>query len=411
MSSSSTRKSSPRISRRGLLGRGGALLAGMPLLRFGSGSLEGERLFVLVELVGGNDGLNMIVPFEDPAYHAARPRLRVRGGGLALGEGFCLHPRMEALLPLWKEGEMAVLHGVGYPRPDRSHFRSRDVWHSGRPDLETPSQGWLGRAAAAMPKDGSMVRAMGLGEVDLSLVLRSPRLAVPALPDLESYMLHTDGRARRRRDARLRELAALQETARDDAIGRLLARCAREALEGSERLREAAASWRPKAGFPTHAFGRRCALASRALTSSLVTRIVHLRHHGFDTHASQNRTHGTLLGDLATGLSALAADLRARGLWKRCLVLCFSEFGRRLAENRSGGTDHGKAGPVLALGGSLKGGFHGRATSLTALDDGDPSFTTDFRRVFAEVCERWLSVPSRPVFRGSFPPLNFLPRS
>ncbi len=397
------------LTRRTLLGRAGALFAALPFLDEleGAGLAEhSRRRLLVVELRGGNDGLNTVVPVEDPAYRRARPKLALTQSPHDLGRGFRLHPRMGALMRLWRDGSLAVVHGVGYPQQDRSHFRARDVWHSARPDLEVPQRGWLGSAAGAAAGRG-LAPALALGTPQLPLCLRDPAGCAQALPDLAALALAEDPRAGRG-EARRRELEALQESARPDRLGRALARLARTTLAGAARLREALASWRPAVEFPQTDIGQKLALAARAFEAPLGLRIAYVAQPGYDTHAGQSARQARLLGELASALAAFAAELEQRGLFDDTLVFVFSEFGRRLAENRSGGTDHGKANVVLAAGGRVRGGHHGEPPSLEDLDGGDPAFTTDFRSLYCEILESWLAVPARGVLNGAFPPVGLL---
>ncbi|MEZ5990317.1 MAG: DUF1501 domain-containing protein [Planctomycetota bacterium] len=398
------------LTRRAFLGRTGLSLAAVPGLGLlpGLDSLcvlpaAGTRCLVMLELAGGNDGLNTVIPFEDPAYHAARPVLRVREGQHALEDGVALHPRLGRLAELYKEGSLAVVEGVGYPSPNRSHFRSMDIWQSARPDQERPRKGWLGLAAAALAAAGARRPAMALGQAERPLCLEARRIVVPAIDSLADYELWSgggeDGRGRL---AEVRDLATARGEG-DDAVARLLKATAREAAESAARIREATRSYRPAVEFPRTRTGRDLELAAKVLSASIGTRILHLRQGGYDTHAGQDRTHGNLLGEVGDALAALARDLRARKLWDDCLVLVFTEFGRRVAENRSRGTDHGAAGPVLALGGRVRGGLHGRRPALDDLDgEGDLRFTTDFRGIYACVLERWLGVEPTRILGGRF---------
>lgn len=360
-------------------------------------SAKPKRLIV-VELAGGNDGLNTVVPLRDPAYAPARPRLAIRSGLHALDERFGLHPRMRGLAGLHARGDVATLLAVGYPDPDRSHFRSMDIWQSARPDLEEPQHGWIGLAADALRRTGHEHPALALGMAKRPLALQAKEVVIPALGRLEDYQLYEEARVGGKRRSRMRTLDSLvEDRAGDDALERLLKGTARTAYGGSRELQHATRAYRTRAKFPRDAFGRHCELASRALASPLGLRVLWLRQGGYDTHAGQTRTHGTLLASLDGGLTALAEDLRARGTWAETRILVFSEFGRRVAENQSRGTDHGAAGPAFVLGGGVRGGVHGAAPSLVALDRGDLRHALDFRALYAELLEDWLEVSAAPI--------------
>jgi len=361
-----------------------------------------DRLLVVLELAGGNDGLNTVIPIEDPIYHRVRPTLRVEHSELTLGDdsGLALHPNLGGLHELFREGELAIVLGVGYPSPNRSHFRSMDIWQSGRPDLEDAQRGWLGAAAETLGRRGSEVPAMALGGTELPLCLRG-KIVVPTLRTLEEYQLFQDDRAGKANSGRKKTLLGLvEEKENDDRLARLIKRTARQAYVGAEKLKNAALSYRTKVEYPRTGLGTRFELAARSLSSPLGTRVVHLRLGGFDTHASQRRTHPALLSELSTAVSAFAKDMKVRKLWKHTAVVCFSEFGRRVAENNSRGTDHGAAAPMFLAGGSVNGGLHGTQPSLEDLDHGDLKFAIDFRRVYRDVLESWLDIPSAEILGG-----------
>ncbi len=368
-----------------------------------------DRIFLLLELAGGNDGLNMVVPHEDPAYHAARPVLGLRRGLHVLGEGLALHPRIGAMARLYKDGDLALVEGVGYPEPNRSHFRSMDIWQSARPDQEKPRLGWLGLAADQLAGKGGNLPAVALGGVELPLCLRARKITIPTLDSLEDYQL---ARRELARDEVLskKKLEKSLSSARksDDRLEALIKAAAREAYLGAEKLRRSAQSYEAKVTYPKTRLGRRFEMASRVVTSPLGTRLLHLRQTGYDTHAGQNRTHGNLLGEMSEALGAFARDMKARGLWDRCLVMVFSEFGRRVAENKSRGTDHGTASTVFLSGGKVKGGLFGKRSSLTKLDRGDLIHTTDFRSVYREVLESWIGVKAVPILKGEYPRIGVI---
>ncbi len=361
------------------------------------------RSLVLVELAGGHDGLNALIPVEDDAYHKARPTLAQRRGTHPLAQGLALHPRLGPLAELFAEGDLAVVPGVGYPKASRSHFRSMDIWQSARPDVARPHVGWLGLAADELARQGAAVPAISTAGVERPLCLAARKVVVPALASLRDYQIWLDGRAGGTNAVRRATLEGeVRAAATDDRLDRLLKRTAREAYASAAALKQAAEAYRPRVSYPSSAIGRAIELAARALSAPLGTRIVHVRQGGYDTHAGQARVHGGLLADLAAAVRAFGKDMQARSTWDRMLVLVFSEFGRRVHENQSRGTDHGKAGPVFVCGGAVHGGVHGRHPSLVDLDDGDLRFTTDFRSIYREVLESWLGVAAKPILGSDF---------
>jgi uncharacterized protein (DUF1501 family) len=378
------------MDRRGFLSRSSA--AGLGLWAFPQSFWEESansknRVLLVLEFVGGNDALNMIVPSGFDAYYRARPKIGLRNGLLPLEKGFSVPGGMKGFQRLFQEGEAAVIHGVGALGHDRSHFRSRDIWHSGRPGLLKPQEGWLGNA---LPQMKGFLPAAAVGDIELTLALRSKMRSVPALESIADLQLDWDpSRAHERRW--LKNLAALQKGSK--GLAAQVGKVASASMEQAERLRKAFSGWRAKAPFPKDRLGRGMRFVASLLEAPLDTRIVYLRHFGFDTHAGQQRTHPGLLRSFSEAVWSLRAQLKASGLWDRCCVFCWSEFGRRLAENKSLGTDHGWAAPVLLLGGGLKGGFHGEFPSLTDLADGDPKVNLDFRAVYRALLEDWLDLP------------------
>jgi uncharacterized protein (DUF1501 family) len=334
------------------------------------------RILLLVELKGGNDGLNTLVPYADPRYRALRPDIGVaRERVLALDEKVGLHARLEPLMEAWQAGDLAIVQGVGYPYPNRSHFRSIEIWDTASAANQTLSEGWIAQAFA----DGG--RPAGLG-VD-SIVI-------------DSNALPSTGRSLRTivmRDAEnfLRQAEAVPDSSgiSDDgnrALRHLLAvrhEINAAAATLSRRLRAAPAP--AQAYAQDLALGRQLELATRVLAARLPVVAVKVALGGFDTHANQVQVHERLLGFLASGLATLRRNLIAAEVWNDVVVMTYSEFGRRARQNASAGTDHGTAAPQFVMGGRVKGGLHGAHPSLADLQEDDLRHTVDFRGVFAEV--------------------------
>jgi uncharacterized protein (DUF1501 family) len=350
-----------------------------------------RSLLVLVELRGGNDGLNTIVPVDDGRYHDLRPRLALKPDAVVrLASGPALHPSLAALVPLWQAGELAIVQGVGYPHPNLSHFRSIEIWDTAADSHQVVQTGWLTRAVqldkrfASYGADGVVIGAADLGPLG--------------------------GGAR---------AIALNDPARLSAAARLASgdtAPARGALAHIVRveadLARAAASIVPDARFAT-AFPRGLAgqavrhAAGVAATGQVP--IIRLALPGFDTHQAQQGAHANLLRIVADSIVALRSALSEHGLWNDALVLTYSEFGRRPKENQTNGTDHGTASALLAIGPRVRGGLHGEAPNLARLDDsGNLGHTVDFRRVYAEVLESLWQLPSERVLQRRFAPVGFL---
>lgn len=352
------------------------------------------RTLVLLQLSGGNDGLSTLVPFADDAYLRARPLTRVEPAEvLRLDERVGLHPSLTGLRALYGEGRLALVEGVGYPEPDRSHFRSLDIWHAADARGRGLGAGWIGRAVERLedvtphtvvhfgPRPPFSLHSTRRAPVCLTpLLLRSAGRAAEAEPapvDAESATV-----------VRLRERMLATEAALAE-MRAALARARRQPYPGSRLagdLRQAAA----------------------LIHAELGVRVVSLELDGFDTHREQRGRHGRLLAELDRALAAFVADLAQSEAGRASLVLVFSEFGRRVEENASGGTDHGAAGLALALGASVHGGLHGAPPDLGALDDGDLAFTTDFRSLYARCIEHVFGLEPEAVLGARFPPLAFV---
>lgn len=381
------------LARRTLLARGAAFAAaasfGGARVSFAAApdAARDRRLLVLVELKGGNDGFNTLVPYADAAYATLRPRIAIaRDAVVQLSDAAGLHPSLAPLLPAWREGTLAVLQGVGYPVPNLSHFRSIEIWDTASRSDEFLSDGWLARAFAAAPRpatfaaDGVVVGSNELGP------LAGTKLRAIALADTESFQ----------RRSRLAKPAAATGN-RALAHIRKVEADVREAAARLSVQREFATA------FPSGGFGNAVRTACEVIANPSGVGVVRLTLDGFDTHANQPNTQARLLGELAGGLVALEAALKELGRWNDTLILTYAEFGRRPKENQSNGTDHGTASVHFALGGSVRGGLYGAMPDLSRLDgDGNVAHTLDFRSVYASVLERWWGIGARDVLGGKF---------
>jgi uncharacterized protein (DUF1501 family) len=372
-------------------------------LAAGSGD---ERVLVLVNLAGGNDGLNTVVPFGMPAYYRLRPTLGIaQGDVLRIDDTFGFNPQLKALKALYDRGQVAIVQGVGYPKPDFSHFRSTEIWQTATPEGYAAT-GWLGRYLdASRPEKSELFDAVAISDI-LPEVLLARNVDVPAISQLQGYGLASDRNASSR-DA----FHALVSDADVPFRSPYLARVAEiedHAQRGSEELPKLIAGYKPAGSYPPTPIGRSLALAAQIVGSRLGTRVLYVQHGSFDTHTSQKPTQDRLLATFSDALNAFYTDLAAHGNDARVLTMTFSEFGRRVGENASAGTDHGSAAPLFLAGPMVKGGLYGQHPSLDELDNGNLRFTTDFRSVYATVLEKWLNRPSAPILNGSFAALPAL---
>ncbi|MBM3347831.1 MAG: DUF1501 domain-containing protein, partial [Betaproteobacteria bacterium] len=367
------------------------------------------NLLILVELKGGNDGLNTLVPLADPAYAALRPRLAQRREGLIhLGEHEGLHGSLAALQPLWQAGELAVIRGVGYPRSNLSHFRSIEIWDTASASEDYLSQGWVARAfaARAVPREfaaaGVVVGNVEFGPLGGNAAAVAGGVAradatggrVITLANTEQFLRQArsvnSGPVARARGSRALEHVLKVET--DIAQAAV-------ALAGGEMTRAAA---------PDGAFGNAVRTAAQVLAARGQVAAIRLSLNGFDTHQNQAGIHANLLQQLGEGLAALKSALVAQNRWDSTLILTYAEFGRRPQENGSAGTDHGTASVHFALGGRVKGGLYGEAPRLDRLQDGNLVHTVDFRSLYATALHRWWGIEPTALLGGRFPQLDLI---
>ncbi|MDR3638295.1 MAG: DUF1501 domain-containing protein [Isosphaeraceae bacterium] len=377
--------------------------------RAASSEKTNDRVVVVVQLLGGNDGLNTVVPHGLDGYTRNRRVLRLPAGQIhKITKEIGLHPAMGQMAKLLEDGRLAVVQGVGYPNPDRSHFRSMEIWETARLETGAVETGWLGRTVDnAATKPGEDSRALHIGGRSLPLALKSKRTEVPSVASLEQYRLQLTGSAgekRAERDA-LDQAARLDRGADDPLLG-FLRRSTLTAYDSSQRLEQLTPATGSK--YPAYGLAKRLELVAQMIKAGFGTRIYYTSLDGFDTHANQLGAHAALLNELSDSVAAFHADLSTAGQADRVAVLTFSEFGRRVRENASLGTDHGAAAPVLLVGPVVKAGLIGEHPSLETLDDGDLKHHTDFRNIYAELLERWLGCPSEAILGPGFAPLPLL---
>ena len=360
-----------------------------------------NRVLVLVNLQGGNDGLNCVVPHGDPQYYQVRQRIGIpKSDVLPLDGTLGFNPAMRSFKGLYDKGMVAVVQGVGYPDPDHSHFRSTEIWQTAAPDKYVHT-GWLGRYLdeAQLPPN-NLFNGVAIAQV-LPEVLVANKTDVPAIAQLNGYGLISD-----RNNAARTTYSKLITDNRQPFTSPYLAHVAEiedHAQKGSQELPKLIAGYKSDVSYPATPLGRSLALAAQMIGSQTGTRVIYVSHGSFDTHINQKPTQDRLLGELSDALKAFYDDLGAHGNDGRVLTMTFSEFGRRIAENASGGTDHGEASPLFLIGGGVRGGLYGTAPNLSADNKmGNLGFTTDFRSVYATVLERWLGRPSKTILGGTF---------
>jgi len=379
-------------------------------------SKSNERVLVVVQLLGGNDGLNTVVPHGIDGYNRARRLLRLPAGQLhKITPEIGLHPSMGAMAKLLEKGRLVVIQGVGYPNPDRSHFRSMEIWETARlgNDAKALETGWLGRALdARAPRAGEDPPGLHIGGGSIPLALRTKKTEVPSIESLESYKLQLAGTEQEQRAERgaLNQLAAMDRRGDDPLLG-FISRTTLSAYESSGRLEQLAKKTQGGPKYPNFGLARRLELIAQIIKADFGTRIFYTSLGGFDTHANQLGSNAALLNELADSIGAFHDDLSAAGQGDRVATLTFSEFGRRVQENASQGTDHGAAAPLFLVGPAKKPGLCGAHPSLDDLDDGDLKFHTDFRRVYASLLGDWLDCAPEPIVGPGFERMALLRRS
>jgi uncharacterized protein (DUF1501 family) len=399
---------------RGLYGLG--LGAGLPLILnrtsavLAAEALQGtslerhpNRILVVLELSGGNDGLNTVVPFGDPAYYRARPTLAIaERETIRVAGGFGFHPSMVGFERLYKDGLLAVVHGCGYDHPSLSHFSSMGFWQTGVPN-GGETLGWIGRLADETLDAGQRNTIVNLGNSQ-SLAVRSGKHSP----------LVFDDPARFRRDGTDEEKRVLsgmsQPRQTTNATLQFLASTAQNATESSDFVRRAASTYRTTVDYGSGGgLGGNLQRVAALIAAQMPTRLYYVTYSGnnFDTHVQQADLHTRLLMYTADAVRGFMEDIKRIGRADDVAVMIFTEFGRRVEENGSLGTDHGTATPMFVLGKGVKGGFYGRHPSLTDLDDGNMKMTTDFRRVYATMIEEWLGCrEAQTILKGRFEPLG-----
>ena len=348
-----------------------------------------NRILIVLQLSGGNDGINTLIPFTDPNYAKLRPTLGFASGDvLRLTDSVGLNPNLAKLKAFYDQGKMAVVQGVGYPNPNRSHFRSMDIWHSARPDTFERS-GWLGRyVAACQCAQDNALPAISVGD-QLNTMFWTDTTLVPAVASIGAFSFLTDTKYKNDRNFQMQTLQNIYSQAGNwSAYEGLIRRGTLQALAGSDELQKVAATYQSPVKYPANnGLANQLKMVAQVINGNLGTRLFSVSMGGFDTHANQVPTQERLLGVLATELAVLRRNLIAADLWKNVTVLTYSEFGRRARQNASGGTDHGTAAPLFVMGGGVKGGLHGAYPSLSDLQDGDLKHTVDFRSVFATMAQ------------------------
>ncbi len=367
------------------------LLSPYALAQARTAGWRADRTLVLVELAGGNDGLNTVVPYADPAYQRLRPAIAIkREAVLQLDEKLGLHPSLAPLDEAWKAGELAIVQGVGYDNPNRSHFRSIDIWDTASGSNRFLTEGWVSRVIGASRRQAerladAVVLGGGTGPVG------GAGLRAVSMNDPQRFLRQAQG------------MKTAEARPANPALAHLL-KVQHEVQDTAKELRGVLARAPEARGeFPPGPFGQQLRVAARLIAAKAVVPVVKLALGGFDTHANQPGQHGNLLRQLGQGLAAFRKALADAGRWNDVLVMTYSEFGRRAAQNGSNGTDHGTAAPHFVIGGRVRGGLYGPAPDLANLANGDLRYSIDYRRLYATAAQTWWGFARTGAFDGHAP--------
>lgn len=374
-----------------------------PLEALAFNQLTGHKNLVVIQLSGGNDGLNTVVPFGMDTYYQKRPGISLPPSDIIkLNDLQGLNPNMASLKEIYDQGWMSVINSVGYPNPDRSHFRSMDIWQTASNADEYLSTGWVGRyldSNCQVCKD-----PYAAVEVDdsLSLALKGSSKKGIAVKDPTSLFKNTQ-------EPFFKEvIQARDEHLHEDNLGYLY-KTMIETYSSAAYIQNTSKTYKSTADYPQTAFANQLKTAAKFINSGLSTRVYYVSLSGFDTHTGQIGQQGRLLSTFSGGVAAFLKDLRNAGRLDDTLVMAFSEFGRRVEQNASNGTDHGTANNVFVFGGKLKkAGIYNEAPDLVNLDNGDLKYKVDFREVYATLLDKWLDVDNQQVLNKKYSGLSFI---
>lgn len=402
-------------SRRELFQRGGVLAVGLmtppwlasiakaDMIKQAKGSkVDPDNIIVVCQFTGGNDGLNTIIPFNDPTYLKARPTLAIgKDKALHADENLGFHPAMVGIHKLFKEGKVAVINNVGYPNSNRSHFKSMEIWQSASPEGDL-KYGWVGRHFDSLLGAGAVSPVAGLGlSTEKPRALNAAKASLPcfaSLADIKNMVGDPDA------ERLLRDIQGSSAGSGSDV--RAIQNANNSALDAMTELQSKLDGFAPKQEYGDSAFGRGFKQIAQLIATSPQTRVIYFSAGGFDTHSRQAENHEKLMQGFSEAVAAFQAELEALGKADKVITLVFSEFGRRVFENGSAGTDHGKAGPMMLIGKPVKGGFYGGTPDLNTLSDGDLAWKIDFRQVYATALDNWMGSESKMVLGESFTPLS-----
>lgn len=361
-----------------------------------------DRIMVVVQLSGGNDGLNTVVPYGDNEYYKNRFTLAIGKNQVRkIDDHVGFHPALNGFDELMQDGKLSVIQGVGYPDPNRSHFESMDLWHTAHQVSEQTQVGWLGRSVDARLASANLP-ALHLGQGLQPLALKTEKRPIPSIRSIDNFKLDVLANGKKE------QLTSLIRSPRnqDNQLLSYLHESAGVALQTSHRLEGISNEPSKQFGYPETELGRNLGVIAQLIGSGLSTRIYYTTLEGFDTHSNQGASHQSLLADLGNSVASFMRQIESQGDADRVALFSFSEFGRRVRENASRGTDHGTAAPVFVCGSAVNNGLIGDHPSLGDLDQGDMKFKIDYRCVYSDLLENWLGIDPEPIVGGDFKPVG-----
>ena len=376
-----------------------------------NGKNGSHRSVVVLQLSGGNDALNSVVPYGNGLYYDFRPHVHIGADDvLALDDEVGLNPSMTAMKELWDEGRLAIVNGIGYPKPNRSHFRSMDVWHTAESE-KIGEEGWLGRAVRDLdPRAENVLTAVNFGR-GLPRALYAKGVPVASVGNLETYGLFPDIEDEKLRAYALDSFSKMYGAQAGDSVAEFIKQTGTDALKGADILRTAPEMYSSTVEYADNPIAQSMKSIAQVMTADLGTRVYYTLHGSFDTHAGELRSHSLLWREVSDAVGDFMDDLDEHGMAEDTVVLMFSEFGRRIRDNGAG-TDHGSGGVAFAVGGQVQGGLYGEYPSLDEDKQlgGDLHFNNDFRSTYSTILDRWLGLDPTPITNGAYEQHDFLAR-
>ena len=369
-----------------------------------------DRSLVVIELAGGNDALNTVIPYDDGLYYDFRSGVGIpQEEVLKIGQGLGLNPNMAPLMDLWNGGNLAIVNGIGYANPSRSHFRARDIWYTAEPEQVVP-EGWLAGAVRELdPTAENVLTGVNFGR-GLPRALVGRGVPVASVGNLETYGLLPDVVDEMTRERSLEAFRRMYgPDDGKDVLAQALSQSGSDALKGADILRTAPGLYKSSVEYADTPLAQSLRGVAQVMFADLGTRIYFAQHGSFDTHSAETLVHARLWQEVSTAVSDFWDDLKEHGREKDTLVLVWSEFGRRIQDNGTG-TDHGSGGSAFVIGGGIKGGLYGEYPSLRERDhlEGDLHFNNDFRSTYSTILDGWLGLDPVPIVRGGFEQLDFV---